>query len=417
MDQTPPQVPGWMQGSPPPPERRIRFADADHLSFPKSRWSFNHLRELVPTACIGRGAAAPAALDAARLPAGDAGAAWLDALRFDSGGGTTMNWAQALEQTHVDGIVVLHRGAIAYEAYFGEGAAHRPHLCFSVTKSVVGLAAAVLVHDGELDAASPVGRIVPELQASAFGDASVRDLLDMLVGLSYSEDTADPSAAVWRFYRAGGILPAPPGYEGPRGFARFLPSVEKGGAHGASFDYKTVNTQVLGWVLERVTGMPLAELLSRMIWSRLGAEQDAYISVDENGMAYAGGGMCATVRDLARLGELLRNDGRRGSAQVVPAAVVADIRAGGDRERFAGAPVYRATLGGWSYRNCWWISHDAHGVFMARGIHGQSLYIDPLAQVVIARVGSHPISSSVANDPITLPAFAAIARALMDRAA
>jgi CubicO group peptidase (beta-lactamase class C family) len=71
------------------------------------------------------------------------------------------------------------------------------------------------------------------------------------------------------------------------------------------------------------------------------------------------------------------------------------------------------SLPGWSDRNQWWVSHDAHGVYMARGIHGQSIYVDPTAEVVIARYASHPAAGNVANDPVTLPAFRAVCRALI----
>ena len=116
------------------------------------------------------------------------------------------------------------------------------------------------------------------------------------------------------------------------------------------------------------------------------------------------------MRDLARFGAVLRVGGRAGSRQVVPEAVAADIRRGGDPALLAKAG-YRA-LDGWSYRSMWWVTHNEHGAFTARGVHGQALYFDPAAEMVIARFASHPGAANAAIDPILLPAFHALVRHL-----
>ena len=107
----------------------------------------------------------------------------------------------------------------------------------------------------------------------------------------------------------------------------------------------------------------------------------------------SGGGLSTTLRDLARFGEAMRCDGSFNGQQVVPASVVDDIRRGASRDQFATAGY--ATLPGWSYRNMWWVTHDAHHCFTARGIHGQLIWIDPLAEMVIARYASHPMAANV----------------------
>ncbi len=150
--------------------------------------------------------------------------------------------------------------------------------------------------------------------------------------------------------------------------------------------------------------------MTERLWSRIGAEQDGYFSVDSIGVPFAGGGFNCGLRDLARVGELLRLDGVIDGRRVVPEEVVADIRRGGDPDLFARGT--HAHLSGWSYRNMWWVTHDPHGVFMARGVHGQALYVDPLAEMVIARFGSHPVAGNAANDPTSLPAFGALGRYL-----
>jgi CubicO group peptidase (beta-lactamase class C family) len=143
----------------------------------------------------------------------------------------------------------------------------------------------------------------------------------------------------------------------------------------------------------------------------MGAEHDAYFTVDSTGAEFAGGGLSLTLRDLARFGELMRLDGRSNGVEIVPKRVIDDIRRGGDRAKFA--PAGYATLPGWSYRTMWWISHNEHGAYTARGIHGQAIYIDPAAEMVIARFASHPLAGNVNLDPTSLPAYDAVARHLM----
>ena len=162
--------------------------------------------------------------------------------------------------------------------------------------------------------------------------------------------------------------------------------------------------------MKRVAGVGLAEMLSQRLWAPLGCEQDGYLGVDSIGVPMGGGGLSATLRDLARFGEMMRCDGARQGRQLVPEAVVADIRGGSDQAKFAKAGY--VLLPGYSYRSMWWVSHNELGAFEARGIHGQRLYIAPKAEMVVARFASHPIAASAANDPITLPAFLALARML-----
>lgn len=396
---------GWMVGSPPPPGKRIAFADGSFYRFPQLRWSFSHWRELYPTAVIARGARPVSTLPRALRDD-------LDAVTFTPlGGGDSLTWAQSLAANYTDGIVVLHRGRIVYERYFGALGPDGTHIAHSVTKSFFGLIAASLVAEGKLDPGAQVTRYVPELAGSAFGDATVRQVMDMTTALDYSEAYADPKAQVWDFARAGGILPKPPGYTGPRSLYEFLVTVKKSGEHGAGFGYRSPNAEVLVWILRRVTGQSAAEMLQQRLWQKLGAEQDAYIALDEQGNAVGSGGLNLQLRDLARVGELMRLGGRWRGEQLIPPAAIEDIRGGGDRDKFVAGGY--ATLPGWSYRSQWWIAHDEHGAFAARGVHGQGIYVDPKAEMVIARFASHPLAGNASLDPMTLPAYRALAEHLL----
>ena len=401
-----PEVLGLMQGAPPPPDRRIRFEDDRFLSFPQIRWSLSHMRELLPTANVSRGSAAPTELGEIAVNV-DAG---IDALAFVDLHGQQRRWGEALADTYCDGILVLHRGRRIYERYFGALRPERPHCCFSITKSYAATLAAALVVEGVLAETQRVPFYLPEMAGTAYGDVRLRELLDMQVGVAHSELYSDPAAGVWDYARAGGLRARPAGYDGPSNFYEFLLTLRKEGEHGREFAYKTVNTELLCWIMKRVTGVGLAELLSARIWSQIGCEQDGYLSVDSVGVEMGGGGLNSTLRDLGRFGELMRCEGSCDGRQVIPALVVADIRRGSDPAKFVNAGY--TLLPGYSYRDMWWVSHNQYDAFEARGIHGQRLYVAPRAELVIARFASHPIASSAANDPITLPAFAALAASL-----
>ena len=400
-----PQTLGWMQGFPPAADKTIRFTDPDFFAFPKLRWTVCNFRQLMPTVGVDKGHGAASAL-ALALDAS------LDQVSFTPlGSDKKMTWQEAFDTNYSDGVIVLHHGRVVYERYDGCLTPETLHGAMSVTKSLTGLLAEMLVAEGQLDENALVGALIPELKNSAFGDATVRQVMDMTTALDYSEDYADPKAEVWSYSQAVNFLPKAAGYTGPRGYFEYLQTVKKKGEHGAEFGYKTINADALGWLISRATGKSVAQELSERIWSRLGTEREAFYSVDSIGTPFAGGGFNATLRDMARLGQLMLSEGRWGNEQVVPAEAIARIRSGGKKETFAKSDY--KLLPGWTYSSMWWVSHDAHGAYAARGVHGQTIWVDPKADMVIARFGSHPVAANAANDVTSLPAYRAVAQHLM----
>jgi CubicO group peptidase (beta-lactamase class C family) len=398
---------GWMTGSPPPSDKVIMQPESDYFSFPKLRWTVCHIRELLPTKAVSRGIGAPVPLPYAIRDG-------VDAVRFTPlGGNEPMTWKESLSANYTDGVLVLHKGRVVYERYSGCLDETGTHAAMSMTKSLTGLLAEILVAEGRLDDTAKVASVVPELSGSAFGGATVRQVMDMTTALDYSEDYADPEADIWAYSAAASPLPKPAGYKGPDGYFEYLQGVKQDGVHGKAFGYKTVNTDALGWIVSRVTGRNLADLLSERIWSRMGAEQDAYMTVDAKGTPFAGGGLSAGLRDLGRIGLLMLNGGKINGQRLFPKEVVERIRAGGDRKAFAKAGY--GTLEGGSYRSMWWIFHNEHGAFAARGVHGQTIYVDPTAEMVIVRFSSFPTAKNAKIDPTSLPAYQAVAEYLMGR--
>jgi CubicO group peptidase (beta-lactamase class C family) len=234
-----------------------------------------------------------------------------------------------------------------------------------------------------------VAELLPELREAAYGHATVRQVMDMLVGLDYSEDYADPQAGIWISAAPAACCRGARAMPGRAASASSWPRCARRAGMARPLA-KTVNTQVLGWLLERVHGERLADDLAPPV-AAAGHGARCLDLGRPSGAAFGGGGMSATLRDLARFGELMRLRGQVGGRQrCCPRRWWPTSRpVAGAVPR---AEAYHATLPGWSYRSMWWVSHNAHGAYMARGVHGQCLYIDPRAEMVIARTGLHPVA-------------------------
>ena len=405
--QSDPQTLGWMQGFPPPADKLITQPSSNFFSFPKLRWTVCHIRELMPTTDVSRGIGAPSKLSYALDKN-------IDAITFmPTNSKRPMTWKQSLDANYTDGIMIMHHGKVVYERQNGCLNELGNHAAMSMTKSMTGLLAEILVTEGKLDDKALVASIIPELKNSGFGDATVRQVMDMTTALDYSEDYADPNADIWKYSEAASPLPKPKDYKGPNGYFEYLQTVKKNGEHGEAFNYRTINSDALGWIISRTTGKAVNELLSERIWQKIGAEQSAYMTVDAKGTPFAGGGLSAGLHDMARIGSLMLNKGEINGERLFPAAVVDNIEAGGDKNAFAKAGYKQLTNG--SYKSMWWLFNNPTPIYAARGVHGQTIYVDPAADMVIVRFASYPDASNSKIDPTSLPAYKALANHLIKK--
>jgi CubicO group peptidase (beta-lactamase class C family) len=283
---------GWMVGSPPPADKIIRFEDGSYRLFPQTRWSFSHWSEFRPVAVVSHGSSPISVLPRRERPD-------LDNITFTPIGATRpMTWKESLAANYTDGVLVLHRGRIVYERYFGALSPERAHIAFSATKSIFGTIAAMLIEEGKLDPNERMDHYIPELKGSGFADATVAQVLDMTTALKYSENYDDPSSDIYKLRYATGALPPPSGYTGPHSQYEYLATIEKSGEHGAAFAYGSINSCALGWLISRAAGKTPQELLEERIWRKLGAEGEAYLELDSTGAPYIAGGLNARLRDM-----------------------------------------------------------------------------------------------------------------------
>jgi CubicO group peptidase (beta-lactamase class C family) len=383
---------------------------------PFNRWSFWHVPELLPTHRVTCAAGAVRPLPSAATYR-DIRA--IDLVRRD---GTTCPVGDVLDQTLTDAWVVLQDGELVGEWYGPEGAADRTHAVMSITKSVVGCVAAVLVEGGQLNPDSLVSAYLPELGQSGFAGATVRQLLDMRSGVRFREEYSNPEAEVRQLDHWMQWDPPSAG-EQPLGLYRFLATLRAERPHGGSFLYRSAEADALGWVCERAGGAQMADLISKLVWAPMGAARDAELFCDGAGTAIHDGGLSATARDLARFGQMLLDggavpDGPRPMRGVVPAqwlrqawGVTSDVR-----EAFAASPAERSFPGGW-YRNQFWFRPGEFGdVLLCLGIHGQMLHVSRRTRTVCVKLSSWPGPQNPAFMQDTLRAFDAVGGALAGRA-
>ncbi|MFJ6063899.1 serine hydrolase domain-containing protein [Streptomyces tendae] len=366
--------------------------------FTDPAWARRHTtagREIMPSRRVWRGPGRPG-----DLPAAPSGA--LDDLRVTGSYGRTLTLAELLAEAETDALLVLHRGRLVHEQYLHGYEAHVPHFNASAAKSYLGLLAATLAHEGHLDRGARVTTYVPELAGTAFGEAQVDHLLHMGTLMSYAGRPYDKAMEAQRYFAVLAPRLRPYGYSGPATIREHLATARATGEPGTEFRYENGNVEALAEVLRRITGLSTSALMSEMIWSRIGAEEDAYYVVDADGAEAACGGFSATARDVARLGELVRCGGAVGDRQIVPEAVTALVAGVPDgyprRVRLPAAPPDSpATL---SYHDLWWILNDPYGSFMASGIHGQRLFVSPALDLVVVHYASQVISPAVPQAPL-----------------
>ena len=368
-----------MDGFPPRPDAQVTLAN--WRTAPFNKWAFHHVREILPTADIPHAPTSPR-----DLPIKSRG---FHELRVSGVNGEALDLRQTLEATLTDGLVVLHKGSIVLEHYANGMTQRSQHILMSVSKSVLGLVAGILAGRAVLDTSRLVTDIIPEVSATAWAGATVGQLLDMRTGVAFNEDYLAASGPIIAYRKAAGWNPLEPGERPSDLRSFFLDMQEADGCHGGRFWYVSPNTDLLGWIIERVAGARYADLVSELLWQPIGAAESAYITVDRLGAPRAAGGMCTTTRDLARVGQLLVDGGAHRGRQIVPTSWIEMIMSDGDPEAWTAGNLATYYPGiAMHYRAKWYVERSSAPLLFALGIHGQNLFVDAKNEIVIAKFSS-----------------------------
>jgi CubicO group peptidase (beta-lactamase class C family) len=373
---------------------------------PFNRWAFQHMREIIPSQLIRRGVGPVRDLPAARRPVN------LDDVAVALTDGSSGTIAGVLAETYTDSAIVMHDGRVVLERYYSQMGPDTRHLLMSVSKSVVGCVTGILVGQGLIDPAEQVRHYVPEIAGGGYDGATVRNLLDMRTGVRFSEEYTDPNAEVRVMERHMGW--SPPDADGALGAYAFLAALESAGAHGKAFEYRSADSDMLGWVCERAAGSRMADLISDLIWQPLGTELDAEITCDVVGSAVHDGGISTTTRDLARFGQLLLRDGRVGDVSVVPERWLRDSRAidADIRGAFSASASEPFLPGGWYRNQLWFVPGPSGDVLLCLGIHGQMVLVDHSTNTVAVKFSTWPDAQNPNYLVDTIRAFTAAGRHL-----
>lgn len=366
---------------------------------PYNRWAFRNVRQFVPTAEVWRGPGPVLALPGAKQD--------LSALSFEVDG-RRQTIREFLDTSYTDGFLVLHKGQIVTETYMNGMLPRSTHLSQSVAKSITGVVAGILNGRGELDFSAPVTHYLPELERTAYRGATVQHILDMTTGVLFDETYTAPDSHIAKVDCASGWKEPRPGW--PETIWQLVLELRETEAeHGQSFRYRSIETDVLAFVLQKVSGLMLPELVSRELWAPMGAEEDAYFTVDRSGYALADGGFNATLRDYGRFGQMISNGGSAHGKPIVPHAFIEDLP-NGNHDLFG--DDYRIVLPKGAYHNQFWVEEAGKPVVMCRGVFGQLIYIDREADFVGVKLSTWPEFTSPRRTRAALAAMRAIRAAL-----
>jgi CubicO group peptidase (beta-lactamase class C family) len=350
---------------------------ANWLGAPYNRLGFIRVPELARTERISRGDG-----PVLELPRDERS---LDSFSFEFKG-EKISFPQMLGSTFTDGLLVLHDGVVLFEYYADAMKPSDTHLLMSVSKSLTSTLCGVFVERGLVNPDGAVVDYIEELRGSAWEGCTVQHLLDMRAGTRWDYEEDEMKICDVSDYRAHSRRDIPPDT------ASWIRSIENSHEHGGSFRYVSLESDVLGWVLERAGGGRFADLFSREIWSAIGAERDAEIVLDNSGFSIVEGGICTTLRDLGRFGQMCLQAGELSGRQLVPADWLARL---GVRDQeligaYSGAPEYDPAKPDAFYHDNWWIFDALRGVYSGIGINGQALLIHHPTRTVVVKFSSHP---------------------------
>jgi CubicO group peptidase (beta-lactamase class C family) len=309
------------------------------------------------------------------------------ALRYSHGFGGSGTLDEYLSRNRTTGLLVMKGETILVERYQYDRKPEHRMASYSMAKTIVAMLVGIALQEGKIKSIDDRAEAyLPELKGHPYGETPLRHLLSMSSGVRFTESYTNPNSDIWVLNRQS-IL-----HQGPGGVATVMPFRDRVRQPGERFSYSSAETQVLGLVLRAATGKTLAEYTAEKIWQPMGAEADASWFVDKGGYEVAYAFFNATVRDYARLGLLLANDGELDGKQIIPADWVRAATTAPARQF---QPGQAADFYGFGYGYQTWLFPGDGRRFQLRGLRGQVVCVDPATKVVVV----HTAAREVANDP------------------
>lgn len=395
---------GLMVGFPPPADKRVSKANALFVP-PYNRYAYLHMRNFFPTANIKH--AKVASKITKQIDPKIAAIKITDPVTSKP-----VDMDTYLKHTYSDTIVVIKGDKVVYEKYLNGMHEKQPHQAMSVTKSFAGLLGLMAVEDGLASEDEKISKYIPELKnATAFSDATFRQVLNMTNSMKFSEVESDPDSDYHVWAAVLGLSDKKEGKKYAKNMYDYLMSVPKIASleHGAEFHYQTPKADVVNWVTNKVTKQSFQDGLYTKIWSKIGTDGENYVLLDTAGALVAGGGLNANPDDLSRFAMMMLNDGKNTHGeQVVSTSIIDALAKGGNINAFSNGPESSGAMGNkdWSYRAQWWVRHTpGKEAFSAIGVFGQWIYIDRERDVVIIKQASQNVPKNNDLDQFNLNAF------------
>lgn len=309
-------------------------------------------------------------------------------------------YGEAAGRTFTNALLVMKDGQIAFEDYRNRMTPQLRHVAFSMSKTITAMLTGIALERGEIASLDdPAEKYVPQLAGTGYDGVTIRQILQMRSGVDYQEryDFGDNPSFAGRLHEQAIVL-------NRMRFAEGALETQRSSDPGSSFNYSTLDTMVLGWILEEAAGATLEAQMEQRIWQPLGAEADGFWLADGppgNGRALSGMGFSATLRDYARLGQLMLDDGRRGDTRILPEGWVAQMS--------AMQPTGEGPFPGYGFQT--WQVDEEPGAFAAVGLAGQFIYVHPSSRTVIVKLSHYPPAEPEHVTPETIALFRAIAAA------
>ncbi len=322
-----------------------------------------------------------------------------------STGSMVMGYDGWADRTFTNALLVMKDGKLVFEDYRNKSDAATHFISFSMAKTITALLVGIALDEHKIHSlGDKAGDYVPELKAGGYGDATIRQIMQMRSGVDYEEryDFGEhPSLAATIHMKAV--------VRNQMRFADPAVTIGKKTVPGSTFNYATLDTAVLGWILERATGEKLETYTASRLWGPLGAEAGAFWLADGPpgiGRALNGMGYNAVLRDFARLGQLMLDGGKANGKQIVPAGWVGQMTT---MIPFPADSARKAEFKGYGLQT--WQVDDEPGAFSAVGLAGQFIYVHPQTRTVIVKLSYNPPVEPEWLTPEVLSYFHAIVRA------